>query len=323
MIYLSDEHVSRLKLSWPVVIGAVRETVGLLLENEYVQPVKPYLRYKNKLNRIIAMPAYVGGTINKSGIKWIASFPGNIAKGLPRANSVTILNEADTGIPFCIINTTRISAIRTAGVSGLIAEEYLKRKNAAEETLEVGIIGFGPIGEAHLDMLYQTCFDRIKVIRIYDLRPITLDHLPAELAAKIELAGSWQQVYESADIFITCTVSSERYIDRAPKKGSLQLNVSLRDYQPSAFEGMQRIVVDDWEEICRENTDIEMMHLQKDLQREETFSLSEHSLETIFDQLASEDVLMFNPMGMAIFDIAVGWYCYKEAKRRNINIPLD
>jgi len=323
MIYLSDKHVALLKLSWTSILDTIQETTSLLLQKQYVQPVKPYLRYKNKTNRIIAMPAFIGGSINKAGIKWIASFPGNIEKGLSRANSVTILNEADTGIPFCIINTNRISAIRTAGVTGMILREYLKKRNVPDGSLDVGITGFGPIGETHLDMLYHTCFDKIRSIRIFDLRPIALDHLPNDLAAKTQVVGSWQEAYLPADVFISCTVSKERYIDTAPKKGSLQLNVSLRDYLPEAFEGVNHIVVDDWDEICRENTDVEMMHLQRGLRREDTLPLSDHSLESIFDRLREDEVLMFNPMGMAIFDIAVGWQCYKEARLKNINVTLD
>lgn len=45
------------------------------------------------------MPAFVGGEINASGIKWIASFPDNIHKGKKRANCVVILNSVQTGEP--------------------------------------------------------------------------------------------------------------------------------------------------------------------------------------------------------------------------------
>lgn len=49
-----------------------------LANNEFAQPIKPYLRYNNLKNRIIAMPAYAGGECDMAGIKWIASYPDNI-----------------------------------------------------------------------------------------------------------------------------------------------------------------------------------------------------------------------------------------------------
>ncbi len=323
MVYLSDSHISQIGASWTPIIDALKESVALLHDKEYAQPIKPYLRYKDPVNRIIAMPAFLGGKVNKSGIKWIASFPGNLDKGLSRAHSVTILNEADTGIPFCIINTNKVSAVRTAGISGLVVREFLARRSYADQSLKVAIIGFGPIGQMHLDMLYHTCFDKIGKVSIYDLRPPQINDLPFDLCARTELVESWQEAYDDADIVITCTVSKQRYIDIQPKKGSLQLNVSLRDYQAEAVSGMQRIVVDDWEEICRENTDIEMLHQTQGLQKENTYSFSEHSLDEIFAGLLSSDTLMFNPMGMAIFDISVAWHYYQESKRRKINVTLD
>ncbi len=46
----------------------------------------------------------------------------------------------------------------------------------------------------------------------------------------------WEARYDDADVFVTCTVSPAAYIDRRPKPGSLQLNVSLRDYKPEVFD---------------------------------------------------------------------------------------
>jgi ornithine cyclodeaminase len=116
------------------------------------------------------MPAYLGNNFNIAGIKWIASFPDNINNGIPRAHSVLILNNANTGIPACIINTPLLSVIRTASVSGSILKKYLDIRK--KENLKVGIIGFGPIGQYH----YKMCKSLIKncdvQYLIYDLKPI-------------------------------------------------------------------------------------------------------------------------------------------------------
>ena len=111
-------------------------------------------------NRIIAMPAFVGGKFNVSGIKWIASFPNNIDRGINRAHSVVILNNADTGEIISIINTALLSIIRTVSVSGLIMKYYDEARKL--DKFNLGIIGWGLIGKYHFKLFTELYRDRIK-----------------------------------------------------------------------------------------------------------------------------------------------------------------
>lgn len=317
MIYLSDHNVRSIGRQWEGVSYCIREGIDLVYAQDFAQPVKPYLRYGNSKNRIIAMPAYAGGTVDTAGIKWIASFPENIKKGLDRAHSVTVLNQASTGIPFCIVNTNYISAIRTAGVTAVIIQEYLLHRNFNKGSIKLGLTGFGPIGQTHLDMCACLFSELIDTVFIYDPRPLELLNIPKEVCDKVVIAKDWQSAYEQADIFITCTVSTQRYIDMPPKPGSLHCNISLRDYQNTAIKQMSRIVVDDWEEICREKTDIEFMHLDEGLEEDSVYSFSTHPLQEMFDGLLPEQTIMFNPMGMAVFDICTARFFYNKALERD------
>ena len=109
MLYLNEKDLTKIGQNWNATIDNIELAVQCLDKKDYVQPVKPYLRYRDLTNRIIALIAFVGGKINLAGIKWIASFPDNINHGLPRAHSVVILNDADTGAPVGIINTALLS----------------------------------------------------------------------------------------------------------------------------------------------------------------------------------------------------------------------
>jgi len=320
MLYLNARHILQLGICWENLIGVIRETVSTMQRNDYSQPVKPYLRYGNPSNRIIAMPAFVGGGKPIAGIKWIASFPGNIDVNKQRANSITILNEYDTGVVLCSINTNLVSAIRTASVSGLVTQHYLDARSAAR--FDVGIVGFGPIGRIHLQMLASVLGDRLNRVLLFDLRPIDPEMIPAELIGKTSICRSWEECFSEADIFVTSTVSTERYINIAPKKGSLQLNISLRDYAVDAMKFMDVIVVDSWEEVCRENTDIEKMHVAKGLSSKDTITIAEFLDLDINDDPGDDRVIMFNPMGMAVFDVAVGGFYYREAKEKGVGIEL-
>jgi len=304
MIYISDKEVKELDLDWQGNIDVINDSVVCLRDHEFAQPVKPYLRYRNLKNRIIAMPAFLGGNFNTSGIKWISSFPDNIKKGVPRAHCVVILNDADTGEPVTILNSGSISAIRTASVSGFVIRKYLQAKKNMDIT--VGIVGFGPIGQYHLQMCSAVIGDRCSRIVLYDLNKVDTNKIPTSVSNRIEIADSWKKAYEPSDIFITCTVSSERYIDSRPKPGSLHLNVSLRDYKPEVYTWFQNaMIVDDWDEVCRENTDIEQFHLEKGLSKEQVRSIDDLLDQQWMKSIDANQPIMFNPMGMAIFDIAI------------------
>ena len=321
MIYINEKKLLELGINWNDLIKTIGTATDILSKKEISQPIKPYLRFNNLTNRIIAMPAYVGGEINAAGIKWIASFPENISKSIKRAHAVLILNDTSTGAPIGIINTALISGIRTASVSGYVIKQYLQANNS--EFLDCGIIGFGPIGQLHLQMLCQSFSSKIRNIYIYDKNPINKQEIATlGLNKNVIVCSDWQEVYDQSNLFITCTVSSARYVNRMPKKGGIYLNVSLRDFESEFLKSVDRILVDNWEEICRENTDIENAHLQYGLNKKDVLEITDITDSKKLSNL-SQKAFMFNPMGMAIYDIAIAKNYYDLAKRTKNYIDLE
>lgn len=326
VLYLGDEHIRRIGLNWEELVDSVEAAVRIIDSGDFAQPLKPYLRYKNPLNRIIAMPAYVGGAVQTAGLKWIASFPGNLDAGLPRAHSVTLLNNADTGIPYAMLNTPLPSAARTAAVSGLVIRHYL-HAHGTTKPFRLGIIGFGPVGRLHYDMCARLFGQHLEAVRIYDIREPELDSPDlAEVSSEVRnltlFSNSWQELYSECDLIITCTVSSQRYIDIPPRAGSLLLDVSLRDYTSDALSGVRAIIVDDWDEVCRENTDIELLHRQCGLQKQETRSLGDVVCRYALRDFKADEPVLFCPMGMAVFDLTVAHYLVQRAEKLGIGITV-
>lgn len=319
MKYLNEKTLSEIGINWVELNAVIEDAVTCLHRDQSVQPLKPYLRFKDIKNRIISMPAYLGGEFDVAGIKWIASFPDNISKGKPRAHSITILNSADTGEPICIINTALLSILRTATVSRVVLNRYWNVKKVENPT--IGIIGFGPIGQYHLKMAQDFFKDTNAKFLLYDLRAIDTQLL--EGINNVSIVETWEEAYDQADVFMTCTVSKERYINRKPKEHSLHLNVSLRDYQPETLDYFKEgVVVDKWEEICRENTDIEVMHKKLGLQENQVKTLEDVVVHDSLKDNAQNSSIMFNPMGMSVFDIAIANYYHKKSVEMTIGNDL-
>ncbi|WP_338553872.1 2,3-diaminopropionate biosynthesis protein SbnB [Paenibacillus sp. KS-LC4] len=323
MLYLDKTDIDKMGIEWAALISVIEAAAASIESKDYAQPLKPYLRFGDSRNRIIAMPAYIGGDHAAAGIKWVSSFPGNVDKGLPRAHSMLILNNTQTGEPHAVINTALLSTIRTVAITGAFVKSYHDYKPL--QAAKVGLIGLGPIGESHYHWLRECYQQEIEQINVFDINRQASIRFKEKYAAdeRIVIADKWEEAYENCDIVITCTVASKPYIHTRPKAGSLHLNISLRDYGSEFYDRNHTvIIVDDWDEVCREGTSVELMHHESNLQKEEVYTLADVICNKRLTQLPPQTTLHFNPMGMGVFDIAIGNYYLDKAVLQGVGVKL-
>ena len=317
MLYVSKNEADQVPLNWQELLNTIEQATSVIVTGDNSEPEHPFVDFPDPANRIIALPSYVGGEINVAGIKWIASFPDNINHGVPRANSVTILNSTENGIPFAIFNTTLLSIVRTSSVTGTVLRKFFEFRN---EKLNVGIIGFGPIGQMHYRMLCEGFGHYINEVKIYDLRKIDYNF---NVSIPTKFVDSWQEAYEDSDVFINATVTKERYVEGKPKDGALLADISLRDYKVDIFEHVKDgIIVDDWDQVCRKNTDIEWFHKEKGLQRDQVYTIADTIQDKVFGKVDANN-FFFSPFGTAAYDMAIGKYYYEKVKELGLGTELE
>ena len=73
-----------------------------------------------------AMPALGGG---HALLKWVTSFPGNPARGLPTVTGLVLLSNADTGALEAVLDAAAVTALRTAA-AGVLAARHARRRVA-------------------------------------------------------------------------------------------------------------------------------------------------------------------------------------------------
>ena len=149
------------------VTELVEATYRLHGAGDSVNPPSYFLRFPDRPTaRIIALPASIGGQVRVDGLKWISSFPENVAAGVPRASAVLILNDHDTGYPFACLESSIISATRTAASAALAADRL---SHGRARPMRVGFFGVGLIARYIHTFLTATgwSFDEIGVFDLH------------------------------------------------------------------------------------------------------------------------------------------------------------
>jgi ornithine cyclodeaminase len=279
-----------------------------------INPHSYFLRFPEKPDcRIIALPAFLGDGFAVAGLKWIASYPGNVQRGFPRASAVLVLNSYETGYPFAILESSIISAARTAASAALAAYHLNGRSRQARV---LGIVGTGFIARYVYDFLIDTGWS-IKEVRLYDKSPAEAEKFKstacrAEHHRSVTVVPHVNELLSASDLIVFTTVASAPHITDTWlfNHNPLVLHISLRDLAPEILLTSQN-VVDDVEHVMTANTS---PHLTEQLSGNRNFVTG-----TLAEIIQGERwvnrsrPIIFSPFGMGILDIAVGKWVYDEA----------
>lgn len=294
---------------------------------DFVQPLKPYLRSPlapHIADRIIAMPAWIGGEQPMSGLKWIGSKHDNPARhGMERASAVIILNDPETNYPVAIMEGGLISAMRTAAVTG-VATRHLAQQGFAE----AAIIGCGPIAERQAQMLVEQ-FPAVRTLRLFDLNKGAAEALSARLrerapAISVNVVASAEAAVRDCPVVITCTVTDTPYLAFDwLSKGTFLANVSIMDVERDVFLKVDKVVVDDWDQSNREKKIINLLVESGEFSRERLHAeLGEIVVGRKPGREHDDEIILLNPMGMAIDDIACAKAVFRLAEDRGVGAVL-
>jgi ornithine cyclodeaminase len=301
------------------VISGNEEQVTRIVEEAYrlhgtgqtLNPDSYFLTFPDRpSSRIIALPASLKGEVDVHGMKWISSFPENVAAGIPRASAVLILNDAQTGYPFACLESSIISAARTAASAALAASELSKQRGS--RPVRVGFFGTGLIARFIHTFLVGNGFV-FDETGIFDLSADHAGSFQGYLArtehGTITVHETAEDLIRSSDLIVFATVAGKPHVTDPEWFGHnpLVLHVSLRDLSSEIVLASHN-VTDDIEHCMKAETSL---HLT-----EQRVGNRDFVAGTLFDVLTGEvkcppdRPVIFSPFGLGILDLAVAKHIY-------------
>ena len=330
ILYLSGAEVSELGAGdmWKA-LEDVEETLRLVYQGDAIVPEKIAMGFgkdfleEAEKGRINAMPGYLGGRFQIAGIKWIGSNPKNRLRGLPRASSITILNDPDSKFPIFLMNGSEISAVRTGASSG-VAAKYLARTDA--ETLM--LVGAGYQNQMQLKAIYCVR-PSLRYFYIVDIVREIAERFAHEMGEKLGIhivpVTSIAQIDRKADITVNASSAQVPVMDiSVAKPGSLHICVGGLDH-PDLYKKADKIVCDSWEQVRhRGSSYLALDGLAGKVQDKDIYA-PEIGAIICGDKPGrerEEEFIYYKPVGMGVLDLAIASRIYRQAKEQAVGTWL-
>ncbi|MYX11132.1 2,3-diaminopropionate biosynthesis protein SbnB [Streptomyces sp. SID8375] len=298
------------------VVDLIETAYRLHGGGETVNPPSYFLRFPDRpSSRIIALPASIGGELPTDGLKWISSFPENVEAGIPRASAVLILNDHDTGYPLACLESSIISAARTAASAALAADRISAARGS--RPARIGFFGVGLIARYIHTYLAGTGW-QFDEIGVHDLSAAHAGGFADYLrqsgeSGTVTVHGSAEELIRSCDLVVFATVAGTPHVAEPGwfAHNPLVLHVSLRDLSPEVVLGAANIV-DDVEHCLKADTSVHLA--EQRVGHRDFLDGTLHDVLTGRLRPPADRPVIFSPFGLGVLDLALGRHVYESVK---------
>lgn len=322
--YLSQEDILSLNIPYEDVIEAVEWVMSEFSHGTCQLPVKIHVNTRPD-TYINAMPAYIGGACEASGLKWVAGYPENRTKGLPVTWGLMVMNDCQTGAVTAVMDARWITAIRTAAVAAVTAK-YCKVK----DTHTMTIIGAGEQGRWNARLL-KLVIPELKTIYIGDLYPAAITSYLEKmrpLMPDVEFIPFYtdeerQKAIDNSQILLTATQRGSKPIIYSEMLHKGMLGIPL---ESTAWEGKtytrfaDRFVCDDRNLVATYLADGK--YTDGLPPEEERLILGDIINGDAVGRASEEEFVITSSHGIALSDVAVGQMLLNKAQKQGVGTML-
>jgi ornithine cyclodeaminase/alanine dehydrogenase-like protein (mu-crystallin family) len=274
-------------------VDAVRDGFVAYARGEWTMPAKVYVT-NYPAGDFRAMPALGGG---HALLKWVTSFPGNPARGLPTVTGVVLVSNAEDGTLEAVLDAATVTALRT-GAAAVLAAETLARPDA--ET--VAIVGAGVNGRA----VARTFMARGHAVSIWDVDAERAALVAGELGASV--AGSLDEAL-AADVVATVTPGHSVVVGAGVLRAGQHVSLMGADGPGKAEVAAEEVArcslfCDDWEQASHGG---ELAHAVDAglVARANVCELGAVLVGDAAGRAGRDEITLFDSTGLAIQDLAI------------------
>jgi alanine dehydrogenase len=274
-------------------LEAVREAFVAYARGEWSMPPKVYVP-AYPAGDFRAMPALGGG---HAALKWVTSFPGNPARGLPTVTGLVLLSDASNGSLVAVLDAGAVTALRT-GAAAVLAAETLGRPDAGVAT----VVGVGVNGRATA----RTFVSLGREVLLWDVDEKRARDAGEELGTGV--AGSREEAL-GADVVVTVTPGHELLFPRGSLRAGQHVSLMGAD-GPGKAEiaveeiGRTHVFCDDWEQASH-NGDLAHAVGAGAITQDDVTELGAVLTEQAPGRQSPDEITIFDSTGLAIQDLAV------------------
>ena len=273
--------------------AAVREAFVAHARGEWTMHPKLYVT-NYPAGDFRAMPALGGG---HALLKWVTSFPGNPARGLPTVTGLVVLSNAETGLVEAILDAGSVTALRT-GAAAVIAADALGRPDAAT----AAVIGAGVNGKAAA----QTFVALGRPVSLWDVDPARAEAAAVELGA--EVSSSREQAL-AADLLVTVTPGREILLGEGSLLPGQHVSLMGADGPGKAEIAIAeiaraRVFCDEWEQASH-GGELAAAVEAGAIARADVTELGAVLIGTAPGRATAGEITVFDSTGLAIQDLAI------------------
>jgi ornithine cyclodeaminase/alanine dehydrogenase-like protein (mu-crystallin family) len=276
---------------------------------EWSMPAKVYLDSPPH-GDFRAMPALGDGL---ALLKWVTSFPGNSARGLPVVRGEVLLSDAETGAELAVIECSSVTSLRT-GAAAAVSAQALAREGAKT----VGIIGSGVNGAWAARCLAAAGYGPGICA---DVRAESAEALAAELNWRVgDRAEAAVQ-----DVVVTVTPGNEPVIlasDLQPGQHIAVLGADAHGKQEVELEAIERcrLFCDEWEQASAGGELANAIEARA-IGREDVAQLGD-VLNGDRGRTSDDEITLFDSTGLAIQDLAICRVLYERWQAGEVEAPV-
>ena len=327
LLFVSQEDVVAAGgLDMDGTIAVVEEALRLHAKGEAIAPKKSSILWSDdldadeRLGRVMAMPAYVGGEMDVIGVKWIPSVPDNATRGLPRGIGMILLSDRETGMPIAVLDGTVVSAMRTGAIGG-IAARALANPRSSVATL----LGAGVQARTQLMALERTL--DLDEVRVYDVaadRAAAFCERERRDAVRLIPVDDPAEACAGSAVVVAATMADRPFV---PPEwidgGAVFVSISSLDPTLELIEACDVLVTDVWEhETGHHSRPFARALAAGIVSRERVIELGQLLIGSVPGRTAAGQRILVSPVGLGIEDVAEAWRVVRRAKELGIGTPL-